>query len=201
MLRVTQSFGIAFAVALMVGLAAAPPASARQTAPAPAQAENLRPGQFVWHPDAAPEGEVEIVVSLPQQRAYVYRGGALIGVSTVSTGRAGYETPTGTFNILQKARIHHSNLYESAPMPFMQRLTWDGVALHAGEIPGQPASHGCIRLPRAFAEHLFAATELGAAVHVTDLAPSPGEALAMVRAAPAYTGMGGPEEEEAGAGD
>ena len=200
MLRVSGGL-LTAAAALIIGLAAAPPAYARDTASVSERAAELRPGQFFWDADAAPQGEVEIVVSLPQQRAYVYRGSALIGVSTVSTGREGYETPTGTFNILQKARIHHSNLYESAPMPFMQRLTWDGVALHAGEIPGRPASHGCIRLPRAFAEHLFGATELGAAVHVTDLAPAPGEALAMVRAAPVYTGMGGPEEEEAGAGD
>ena len=186
---------------LLVSLSPVSPASARETPSIAERAADLRPGQFAWNPDASPQGDVEIVVSLPQQRAYVYRGGALIGVSTVSTGRAGYETPTGTFNILQKARVHHSNLYESAPMPFMQRLTWDGVALHAGEIPGTPASHGCIRLPRAFAEHLFAATEVGAAVHVTDMAPSPGEALAMVRAAPAYTGMGGPEEEVSDTGN
>ena len=190
-----------FLFALCVSLAPLPALATQPPQSIEARAQSLRPGQFAWDPEAAPQGEVEVVVSLPQQRAYVYRGGALIGVSTVSTGRAGYETPTGTFNILQKARVHHSNLYEGAPMPFMQRLTWDGVALHAGEIPGQPASHGCIRLPRAFAEHLFAATELGAAVHVTDQAPSPGEALAMVRGDPAYTGMGGPEEEEAGAGD
>jgi len=178
------------------------PAAAREAPSIEARAGQLRPGQFVWAPDRAENGEVEIVVSLPQQRAYVYRGGTLIGVSTVSSGREGYETPTGTFNILQKNRVHHSNRYENAPMPFMQRLTWDGIALHAGQVPDHPASHGCVRLPLAFARQLFAATELGAAVHVTDLAPSPGEALAMVRGGGAYTGMGGPEEEiETGASD
>jgi len=178
------------------------PAAAREAPSIEARAEQLRPGQFVWAPQRATSGEVEIVVSLPQQRAYVYRGGTLIGVSTVSSGREGYETPTGTFNILQKNRVHHSNRYDNAPMPFMQRLTWDGIALHAGQVPNHPASHGCVRLPLAFAQHLFAATELGAAVHVTDLAPpSPGDALAMVRGG-AYTGMGGPEEEvETGATD
>ena len=176
------------------------PAAAREAPSIEARAEQLRPGQYVWAPERAESGEVEIVVSLPQQRAYVYRGGTLIGVSTVSSGREGYETPTGTFNILQKNRVHHSNRYENAPMPFMQRLTWDGIALHAGQIAASPASHGCIRLPLAFARQLFAATELGAAVHVTDLAPAAGEALALVRGAGAYTGMGGPEE-ETGASD
>jgi lipoprotein-anchoring transpeptidase ErfK/SrfK len=165
------------------------------------ESTDLRPGQFVWQPEAASAGEIEIVVSLPLQRAYVYRGSTLIGISTVSTGRSGYETPTGTFNILQKRRQHFSNLYDGAPMPFMQRLTWDGIALHAGEIPDGPASHGCIRLPLAFARNLFAATEVGAPVHVTDLAPSAGEALAMVRNGGVHTGMGGPDEEAEGTSD
>jgi L,D-transpeptidase catalytic domain len=165
------------------------------------RADALEPGQFVWQPEAAADGEIEVVISLPLQRAYVYRGGTLIGVSTVSTGRDGYPTPVGAFNILQKRRIHHSNLYDGAPMPFMQRLTWDGIALHAGEIPGQPASHGCIRLPADFARQLFAATEVGGSVHVTDLAPAAGEALAMVRSGQLYVGMGGPVEEAEGAGD
>ncbi len=189
------------ALSLLLALAPVTSASAREVAPVAERAASLAPGQFVWHPEAAASGEVEIVVSLPLQRAFVYRGGTLIGVSTVSTGQPGYETPTGTFPILQKRREHYSNLYDNAPMPFMQRLTWDGVALHAGEVPDRPASHGCIRLPVAFARHLFAATELGAAVHVTDLAPAAGEALAMVRGGGVYTGMGGPDEEADGAGD
>jgi lipoprotein-anchoring transpeptidase ErfK/SrfK len=154
----------------------------------------LRPGEFVWQPELAQDGAVEIVVSIPLQRAYVYRGGTLIGVTTVSTGRPGHSTPVGTFNILQKRREHYSNLYNNAPMPFMQRLTWGGVALHAGHIPGHPASHGCIRLPLAFARHLFGVTEMGGAVHVTNLAPAAAEALAMVGSTSAYAGMGGPEE-------
>lgn len=184
-------------------LAAAPlgAAFAAESADIASRSESLQPGEFVWEPDSALQGEIEIVVSLPLQRAYVYRGGTLIGVSTVSTGREGHETPAGTFNILQKRREHYSNLYDNAPMPFMQRLTWDGIALHAGEIPGRPASHGCIRLPTAFARHLFAATELGAAVHVIELSPAAGEALAMVRGGGAYAGMGGPEEEGSGAVD
>ena len=105
-------------------------------------------------------------------------------------------TPTGKFDILQKRARHFSNKYNNAPMPFMQRLTWDGIALHAGQIPGHPASHGCVRLPMDFARALFTATEVGASVHVTDVAPpAPELALAMVRAGDAFTGMGGPDEE------
>ena len=187
--------------AFLLALSPVYSAHARESSAIVSETTSLRPGQYIWQPARAREGEVEIVVSLPLQRAYVYRGGTLIGVSTVSTGREGYETPVGTFNILQKRREHYSNRYDNAPMPFMQRLTWDGIALHAGEIPGRPASHGCIRLPTAFARNLFAATELGAAVHITDLAPSPREALAMVRGGGSHAGMGGPDEDSQGADD
>ena len=136
------------------------------------QVAALSPGDYVWQPHLAQSGAVEVVVSIPQQLAYVFRGGTLIGVSTVSTGKAGNDTPTGSFEILQKRREHYSNLYNNAPMPFMQRLTWDGIALHAGEIPGYPASHGCVRLPTAFARSLFAVTSVGAEVHIVDAAPS-----------------------------
>lgn len=136
------------------------------------QVAALSPGEYVWQPQLAERGSVEIVVSLPQQMAYVFRGGTLIGVSTVSTGKAGHDTPTGSFEILQKRREHYSNLYNNAPMPFMQRLTWDGIALHGGQIPGYPASHGCVRLPNSFARNLFAVTSLGAQVHIIDAAPS-----------------------------
>ncbi|MCW3848218.1 L,D-transpeptidase family protein [Sphingomonas sp. LB-2] len=140
---------------------------------------SLKPGDYVWFDEADPipvgygsetaiYGPISIVVSIPQQLAYVYRGGNLIAVSTVSTGRDGHETPTGEFTILQKQKFHRSNLYSNAPMPWMQRLTWDGVALHAGHLPGYPASHGCIRLPAAFARQLYDLTELGAQVSVID---------------------------------
>lgn len=133
------------------------------TAPA-----NLKPGEFVWRPDLSPQGPVVLVVSLPEQRAFVYRNGVLIGASTVSTGKKGYETPTGVFTILQKHEDHYSNLYANAPMPFMQRLTWSGVALHAGKLPGYPASHGCVRMPYEFAQRLFTATKTGLTVVVSD---------------------------------
>jgi lipoprotein-anchoring transpeptidase ErfK/SrfK len=111
---------------------------------------------------------VTVVVSLPMQRAYVYRGDTMIAAATVSTGKDGKDTPTGIFPILQKREMHRSNLYNAAPMPFMQRLTWDGVALHAGNNPGFPDSHGCIRLPAAFARKLFSITSVGTNVIVTD---------------------------------
>jgi hypothetical protein len=119
-------------------------------------------------PELAPNGPVVIVVSLPGQLAYVYRNGVRIAVANVSTGRPGFDTPAGIYSILQKHREHFSNRYDNAPMPFMQRLSWDGVALHAGNVPGYPASHGCIRLPYAFAEKLFGLTTQGMTVVVAD---------------------------------
>lgn len=146
--------------------------------------DGLRPGQARWLPAAeTAAGAVSIVVSLPLQRAYVFRGGALVGVSTVSSGQPGYDTPVGRFPILEKDADHRSSLYDDAPMPFMQRLTWDGVALHAGQVMAEPASHGCIRLPRAFARRLYGMTGLGTVVVVTDQAPNaPEQALAFASA-------------------
>ncbi|HEY0625097.1 MAG TPA: L,D-transpeptidase family protein [Allosphingosinicella sp.] len=151
--------------------------------------ETLKPGQFAWHPERASSGPLEVVVSLSQQMAYVYRGGTLIGASTVSSGKPGHDTPVGHFPILQKRAKHFSNKYDNAPMPFMQRLNWHGVALHGGAIPGYPASHGCVRLPHKFAQKLFAATTLGSSVYIMDAAPgSPKAALAMAKAN--YGGQG-----------
>ncbi|HET9638359.1 MAG TPA: L,D-transpeptidase family protein [Allosphingosinicella sp.] len=171
-----------------------PAAAAVEPAPAAVEQAVLSPGEFAWQPERSPQGEVEIVVSIPLQRAYVYRGGTLIGVTTVSTGKPGHRTPTGRFDILEKRAKHFSNLYNNAPMPFMQRLTWGGVALHAGQIPGRPASHGCVRLPLAFARNLFSVTKVGASVHIIEQSPASSEALAMVRGNGAYSGMGGPLE-------
>lgn len=128
----------------------------------------LKPGQFVWQPERSPEGAVVIVVSLPEQLVHVYRNGAEIAISTCSTGRKGHRTPTGVFTILQKQRVHHSSIYNNAPMPNMERLTWKGVALHAGHLPGYPASHGCIRLPHKFSELLYGVTHTGTVVIVAD---------------------------------
>jgi len=134
---------------------------------------HLKPGQFIWHPEVAPAGPVVVVVSLDEQRVYVYRNGLAIGLSTISSGRRGHETPPGIFTILQKDRDHRSNLYNSAPMPYMERLTWDGVALHGGDLPGYPASHGCVRLPKAFAESLFGITDRGETVVVANSKAGP----------------------------
>ena len=144
-----------------------------------AEAARLKPGEYVWRPEGAPaDGNVEIVVSLAAQRAYVFRDRKLIGVSTVSTGREGHRTPTGSFPILERKREHYSNLYDNAPMPNMQRLTWDGIALHAGNVPGYAASHGCVRLPMELSDLLFGVTRRGNIVHVVaDTPPSAMSAL------------------------
>jgi peptidoglycan hydrolase-like protein with peptidoglycan-binding domain len=109
-----------------------------------------------------------LVVSLRDQRLDAYRGSSLLVSSKISSGKAGYDTRTGVFSILEKKRFHHSNLYSNAPMPWMQRLTRSGTALHAGAVPGYPASHGCIRLPFSFAPKLFEMTEVGANVVIAN---------------------------------
>jgi len=150
--------------------------------------DGLRPGQSRWQPEAATAtGAISIVVSVSLQRAYVFRGTTLIGVTTVSTGQPGYDTPTGRYRILEKQVTHHSSLYENAPMPFMQRLTVEGIALHAGVIArsGNPVSHGCIRLPPAFAQRLYGMTAIGTVVIITDETPNtPEEALTLAMANP-----------------
>ena len=157
-------------------------------------AERLKPGEFLWAPEVAPRGPVLLVVSLATQRAVIYRNGVPIGISTVSTGRPGYRTPTGVFTVLQRRVEHYSNLYDDAPMPYMQRLTWGGVALHAGSLPGYPASHGCIRLPHKFAKLLYGVTHLGMTVIVTDrpVVPriAPAEQLLRGNRALAHSGAG-----------
>jgi len=132
-------------------------------------------GDYVWHPEISPAGPVMIIVSLPGQRMYVYRNGVRIGVSTVSTGTKSHATPTGIFTILQKKVRHESNIYKGARMPHMQRLTWTGIAMHAGHLPGYPASHGCVRLPVDFAEKLYSVTRNGTNVIITDDKFAPGE--------------------------
>lgn len=114
---------------------------------------------------------VLIVISKASQRMYVFKDGAPWGTSPVSTGRRGHVTPAGVFPILQKKTFHRSNIYSNAPMPFMQRLTWSGIAIHAGYLPGYPASHGCVRLPRDFARSLYNLTRAsGTTVVITNAA-------------------------------
>jgi lipoprotein-anchoring transpeptidase ErfK/SrfK len=148
----------------------APPA--RIAAQAPIAPDSLKPGEFQWEPgwEVKSNSPLLVVVNLAEQRGYVYRDGRRIGTTTVSTGKPGHETPTGTFAILQKKKLHHSNLYknertgQAAPMPWMQRLSWQGVALHEGRVRAQPASHGCVRLPAEFARQLYTITRTGDAV-------------------------------------
>ena len=171
---------------LLYGIA--PPAVQAQSVVSPPDVRTLKPGEFLWYPQIAPEGPVVLVVSLDEQRAYVYRNGIAIGVSTISSGKAGKETPTGVFTILQKNKDHRSNLYNDAPMPYMQRLTWDGIALHGGHLPGYPASHGCVRLPQAFAEKLFGITRFGDSVVVANAKASPASVVHPAVLAPVIAG-------------
>ncbi|MGH8105660.1 MAG: L,D-transpeptidase [Arenimonas sp.] len=141
---------------------------AKASAPIDTPLDELKPGEFIWAPKLVPDGPLVMVISIAEQRGYLYRNGIRIAVTTVSTGKKGNETPTGVFTILQKHKDHRSNKYNDAPMPFMQRLTWDGVALHAGKLPGYPASHGCVRLPYQFARVLFETSDFSMTVIVTD---------------------------------
>jgi hypothetical protein len=133
----------------------------------------LKSGEFLWIGDVVTSGPLVMVVSLTEQRGYVYRNGILIGATSVSTGRPGHATPTGVFTVLQKQKEHRSTIYDGAPMPYMERLTWGGVALHAGGLPGYPESHGCIHLPSAFAQLLFGISSTGMTVVIANDATEP----------------------------
>lgn len=126
----------------------------------------IAPGRSFWLPELSPAGPVVAVVNLYTQHAQIYRNGIAIGYTSVSTGKRGYGTPTGRFQVLEKRRFHRSSTYGNAPMPWMVRLTWSGIAFHSGALPGFPASHGCIRLPASFAPQLFGALSLGDTVAV-----------------------------------
>ena len=175
---------LALALALMGSCAfIAPPAAALETYEARMEAsdaasqaridmietfgpKSLRPGQYLWRevPEAA--GRERVVVSLSDQRAYLYRGNELMAVTTVSSGTDSNPTPTGIFAVLNKKTMHRSRKYENAPMPFAQFIDQYGVALHAGHNPGRPASHGCVRLPSSFAKKLFSVTDIGTPVYI-----------------------------------
>lgn len=179
---------LAFALAL-TGLCAssvlvpATPASALETMEAKMQAgdaasqaridmqwafglRRVKPGQYLWRNVPEDAGPERVVISLSDQLAYLYKGSTLVAVSTISSGRPGKDTPTGVFPILEKQRFHKSLKYENAPMPFMQRIDKYGIALHAGHLPGVPASHGCVRLPGDFAAKLYNVTEVGTPVYI-----------------------------------
>jgi hypothetical protein len=161
------------------------PSSHTKGTPTEKATGQLKPGQYWWKPQLSPSGPIMVLVSVPQQTMHVYRNGILIGRSTVSTGSKGNATPGGVFSILEKKQEHYSKKYDNAPMPNMQRLTWTGIAMHSGNLPGYPASHGCIRLPYDFSQLLFSATSKGGTVVVGDgntpvpyLASNPGLMLA-----------------------
>jgi L,D-transpeptidase catalytic domain len=115
-------------------------------------------------PEDAPKGPLQIIISIADQRVSLFDNGALIARSSVSTGTQGHPTPLGVFSVISKQRWHRSNIYSAAPMPYMQRITWSGIALHAGVVPGHPASHGCIRLKNDFAIQLWHLTKRGTRV-------------------------------------
>jgi len=147
-------FAVIGIAALAVAVVAAMPAEAKK------RQNSAKPIEEPI-PDIANGEPMTLVVSLSNQKVDVYRGTTLITSSNVSTGMPGHATKMGVFSILEKQRYHHSNIYSGAPMPWMNRITWSGTALHAGVVPGYPASHGCIRLPFSFAPKLFQITTAG----------------------------------------
>jgi hypothetical protein len=163
--------------------------------PADTDPTTLRPGQFIWDGAAVRSGPVVILVSLDEQRAYVYRNGIRIGVASVSTGKPGHATPTGVFTILQKDKDHRSKTYDNAPMPYAERLTWDGVALHAGGLPGYPSSHGCVHLPSEFARLVFGITDLGLTVVIANRGTAPADVVHPPGLVPIDSRSGAPLEE------
>lgn len=137
---------------------------AREAAAAAFGQINLKPGDYLWAPVIPKEGDTKIVVDLLTQTAFVYRGEHVVGATTISSGKKGRETPLGFWSVLSKRKMYRSRKYDSAPMPFAQMIDDHGIALHGGKLPGYPASHGCVRLPMAFAEKLFSLTSTGTKV-------------------------------------
>lgn len=124
----------------------------------------LAPGDYVWLDEVPKEGDPRIIIDLLTQTAYAYRGDVLVGAASISSAKKGKSTPLGFWKVLEKKKMHRSRKYDNAPMPFMQRLDEFGIALHGGNNPGYPASHGCVRLPLKFAEKLYGLTKIGTKV-------------------------------------
>ena len=137
------------------------------------QKPRLRQGKKIAAPQkeaGKPQGPLIIAISIQRQNLKIYDAKGFFAETPISTGMPGHPTPMGVFSVIQKHKLHHSNIYSGAPMPYMQRITWSGVAMHAGVLPGYPASHGCIRMPMAFAVKMWGWTRMGARVVV-----APGE--------------------------
>ena len=137
---------------------------AREGAAATFGETKLKPGDFLWASSIPADGETRIVVDLLTQTAFVYRGEEVVGITTISSGKKGRETPLGFWSVLRKQKVYRSRKYQNAPMPFAQLIDDHGIALHGGALPGYPASHGCVRLPMKFAEKLYGLTQTGSKV-------------------------------------
>ena len=178
------------------------------TAPARAQKASRHKGKKIEatvKESAKPQGPLIIAVSINRQQVKIYDANGVFAEAPVSTGMAGHSTPMGAFSVIQKQKMHHSNIYSNAPMPFMQRITWSGVAMHAGVLPGYPASHGCIRMPMAFAVKMYGWTRMGARVIVTpgELSPQPFSHPLLVtqKVAPQPVAVDAPKPDAAAKGD
>ncbi|MFL6733509.1 MAG: L,D-transpeptidase family protein [Sphingomicrobium sp.] len=139
---------------------------AREGALATFGVTHLKPGEFLWAPTIPTTGETNVTVDLLTQTAFVWRGEQVVGITTISSGKKGRETPLGFWSVLRKQKVYRSRKYDNAPMPFAQMIDDHGIALHGGALPGYPASHGCVRLPMKFAERLYGLTKAGSKVVV-----------------------------------
>lgn len=186
---------VCMAAALAVPVHAATPVwGARESSDIDTPIDTLKPGEWIWAGDDQAAGPMVVVASIDEQRMHVYRNGVEIAVSTISTGRPGHETPTGVFTILEKDKDHHSKTYNNAPMPYEQRLTWEGIAIHAGGLPGYPESHGCLHLPTEFARRLFGATSMGMTVVIAKQGSEPVSVVHPGLIAPVQSKSGKPVE-------
>ena len=156
------ALGLAAGLGRCIRRYAAPPAQGAHTSLSPKQTEHVSTEPF----GNIPKGPIQIFVSINQQKLHLYSDGVHVADTSVATGVPSLPTPLGVFSVIQKQVFHRSNIYSNAPMPFMQRITWSGVALHEGENIGHQASHGCIRMPRDFAMRLYKLTRIGARVIV-----------------------------------
>jgi hypothetical protein len=180
-----RSIVVALAALTVTSLAMQQPSFHTKGSPTGQPTGKLKPGEYWWHPEISPQGPLMILISIPEQEMHVYRNGIMIARSSISTGSKGHETPGGVFSILEKNQTYYSKKYQNAPMPNMQRLTWSGIAMHSGQLPGYAASHGCVRLPYDFSQLLFGITNSGGTVIIGDgktpvprLASAPGLMLA-----------------------